>query len=69
MLRNMIGSVLLVVGIVVYVVPTLIALVRLGHRQIDEVARVLWAFLIVGLPLLGAIAFFLVQPGGVTDTA
>lgn len=39
------------------------ALIRLRGRQLDDVARVLWAILIVVVPLLGALAFFIVQPG------
>lgn len=39
------------------------ALIRLRRRHLGEVARVLWAILIVVVPLLGALAFFIVRPG------
>ncbi|MEA3377055.1 MAG: PLDc N-terminal domain-containing protein [Chloroflexota bacterium] len=39
------------------------ALIGLRGRQLDDVARVLWVILIVVVPLLGALAFFIVQPG------
>lgn len=39
------------------------ALIGLRRRQLDDVARVVWVVLIVAVPLLGALAFFIVQPG------
>jgi hypothetical protein len=39
------------------------ALVRLAQTQLDPIAKVLWAILIVFVPILGSIAFFLVVPG------
>jgi hypothetical protein len=41
----------------------LLALFRLRQRNISDVARALWAILVVIVPLLGAIAFFVIQPG------
>lgn len=39
------------------------AIIGLRRRQMDDVARVLWVILIVMVPLLGALAFFIMQPG------
>ena len=39
------------------------ALVSLRKRPMSDVARVLWATLIVAIPLLGAAAFWIVRPG------
>lgn len=46
-----------------WLAATTIALLSLGRRPLAERERVLWALLIVLLPLLGALAFFLVLPG------
>lgn len=48
---------------VVWVILMGAALVRLRRLSISEEAKVLWAGLIVILPFLGAIAFWVVAPG------
>ncbi len=50
-------------AILIPLVLLLVALFKLQTCKIDEVARVLWTFLIVLVPLLGAVAFFVVKPG------
>lgn len=42
---------------------TVLALLKLRQAPIDEVARVLWAFLILSIPVLGPVAFYIVDPG------
>jgi hypothetical protein len=49
--------------LVVWFTMAILALARLRHRQMTEIARVLWAFLIVLLPLFGGLAFLITQPG------
>ncbi len=44
-------------------VASIIALIGLRQRQLEEIPRAIWAVLIVIVPLLGAIAFLIVQPG------
>ncbi len=39
------------------------ALFSLRKRSMNEVARVLWVALIVALPVLGAVSFWIVNPG------
>ncbi|MGD8998360.1 MAG: hypothetical protein PVH80_09635 [Anaerolineae bacterium] len=39
------------------------AMIRLRRRRLDEIARVLWATVIVLLPLVGALASLIVRPG------
>ena len=46
-----------------WVMLTIVALIRLRRCQLDETARVLWAIVIVLIPLMGALAFFIVRPG------
>jgi hypothetical protein len=46
-----------------WIVLVIVALTRLRRCQLDETARVLWAIVIVLVPLMGALAFFIVRPG------
>lgn len=41
---------------------SLIALYRLRRRSLAGTAQALWALLIVAIPILGALAFFIVRP-------
>lgn len=50
----------LLVGVVLL---TVFALVRLGRAPIDEIARALWVFLILTIPVFGPVAFYIVDPG------
>jgi hypothetical protein len=40
-----------------------LALVQLRRRELPETARVIWAVLILLLPIVGALAFWIVRPG------
>ena len=51
----------LVIAVVAFIVMSLI---KLGKAKLDEVSRFLWALLILILPIVGSLAFFLVRPGG-----
>ena len=51
---------MLVFGI--YPLLSLIALFALRRNHITGVTQVLWALLIVAIPVLGALAFFIVKP-------
>jgi uncharacterized membrane protein len=46
-----------------WIVLVIVALTRLRRCQLDETARVLWAIVIVLVPLMGALAFVIVRPG------
>ena len=41
----------------------ILALLRLRRRELPEVARAIWAAIILVVPIFGAISFWLVQPG------
>ena len=43
--------------------PVIFALISLRRRQFHEVARVLWVVLVVLVPVVGGLAFLIVQPG------
>ncbi len=46
-----------------WLVLSILALIRLRRCQLDETARVLWVIVVVVVPLMGAIALFIVHPG------
>jgi hypothetical protein len=46
----------------VYPVLSLAALLALRHSRVTGLVQVLWALLIVAIPVLGALAFFIVNP-------
>jgi hypothetical protein len=54
-------TLLLIVG---WIVLAVLALVQLRRLALPETARAVWALLIVVVPLAGAIAFWIVSPGG-----
>ncbi len=53
-------NLMLLVGWIVLVV---VALIGLRQRRVEPLVQVLWAFLIVIIPILGAVAFLIVSPG------
>jgi hypothetical protein len=42
---------------------SLLALFGLRGRNLDQTTQALWALLIVSVPILGALAFWIVRPG------
>ncbi len=51
---------LLILG--VWPVLSLIALFALRNRPVTGIAQVIWALLIIAIPVLGPLAFFIVGP-------
>jgi hypothetical protein len=49
--------------IILWIILAILALVQLRRPDLPETARALWAILIVAIPLGGAIAFWIVNPG------
>jgi hypothetical protein len=56
-----------VLVVIIWLVPSIVALVGLRRREMDEIARVLWVLVIFAFPLIGPIAFFVVQPAKKSD--
>jgi uncharacterized membrane protein YhaH (DUF805 family) len=52
-----------VLPIAVWLVCAIVALAQLRHRSVSDTARAVWTALILLVPLAGALAFWLVQPG------
>ncbi len=51
------------IPILAWIVLAIIALLQLRSYDLPETARAIWAALILVVPLFGAIAFWIVQPG------
>ena len=49
--------------IIAIICISIIALVSLRYRVIDELPRFLWAILILFMPFFGSIVYFIVHPG------
>jgi len=42
----------------------MLVLKKLGRAKLDEITRFLWTLLILLLPVVGSVAYFIVNPGG-----
>ena len=54
--------------ILIYPLLSLVALFGLRQSRLTGIPQVLWAFLIVVVPFLGALAFFIVKPSENTSS-
>jgi hypothetical protein len=52
------------VPLLFYLAFTLPALYYLRRRDLDETSRAVWSLAIVAVPVMGAVAFVVMQPGG-----
>lgn len=48
--------------VVIWLACAVIALLGLRRQKISDTARALWALLIVVVPILGAVAYWIVRP-------
>ena len=51
------------VPLLIYLMCAIPALRELKGRGLDETSRAVWALAIVGIPVMGALAFWIMQPG------
>ncbi len=59
-----IGVQILNVGLVlIWPIMSVIALIMMRKRRIADIAQVIWVFIVIAIPLLGAAAFLIVLPG------
>jgi len=49
--------------VIVWLLLSLVALYTLRRRYLIGTEQLLWALLIVAVPVLGALAFFIIKPG------
>lgn len=54
---------LTVILTIVAIVVIVMSLLQLGRCRLTEIIRFLWVLLILLMPVIGSIAFFLVRPG------
>jgi hypothetical protein len=52
---------------ILWIVLMIVAFWQLRQRQLGDLTHVLWVILIIFVPLLGALAFLITQPGGATQ--
>ena len=45
-----------------WLLATIVALLQLRGRGLPPIAQAIWTFLIIVVPYLGALAFFLIRP-------
>jgi hypothetical protein len=64
----LLAQIINVLLICAWVVMAIMALRQLRRRSLPSLARAIWAAIIVLMPLLGALAFFIVRPMSPTDT-
>jgi heme A synthase len=50
-------------GLAAWLVMVILSLLSLRHRTLSEGIRLAWTLLILVVPILGAVAFWLVRPG------
>lgn len=55
---------LLTISIVVWPILSLVALFALRRSHLTSTNQVLWAFMIVAVPVFGGLAFFIIKPNG-----
>ena len=50
-------------ALVLWVVLSIIALVSLRDRVMDDTAKAIWAVAVIAVPILGPVALWIVSPG------
>ena len=51
------------VPLAIYLICAIPALRELKARGLDDTSQAVWALAIVGIPVMGALAFWILQPG------
>lgn len=63
MMISMVPISLIVIPTIVAIVLIVVSLLQLGRCRLTEIIRFLWVLLILLMPGIGSIVFFLVKPG------
>ncbi|MBW6472946.1 MAG: hypothetical protein K0B14_07480 [Anaerolineaceae bacterium] len=48
--------------IVAWVVASLVAVVGLKKAKLSTIAKALWVMILLGIPVLGVVAYFIIKP-------
>ena len=54
--------VLNVILLISWVALAIIALITLNGRNLSATPKAIWSLIILGIPILGAVAFFIIKP-------
>ena len=57
-------QILNVVLLIVWIVLALIALIKLSGKELPATPKAIWVLIILCVPILGPIAFFIIKPEG-----
>jgi hypothetical protein len=63
---DVIGTALQIINLLLlisWLVLIIVALIRLRKRQLEPIIQVLWTIVVILIPILGPLAFFIVAPG------
>ena len=55
-------QVLIFLMIVAWIVASLVALVGLKKAKLSTIAKALWVMILLGIPVLGVVAYFIIKP-------
>ena len=55
-------QVLIFLMIVGWVVASLVAVVGLKKAKLSAIAKALWVMILLGIPVLGVVAYFIIKP-------
>lgn len=55
-------QVLIFLMIVAWVVASLVAVVGLRKVKLSTIAKALWVMILLGIPVLGVVAYFIIKP-------
>ena len=56
------GMIALLLPLLVFLVPWLVAVLKLKNNDIDNISKVLWAIFITWTPIVGPICYFVIDP-------
>lgn len=50
--------------LLIYLMCVIPALRELKRRTLDDASRAVWVLVIIAIPIMGALAFWIMEPGG-----
>ena len=60
---NWIYLIIQLVSFGLYLLMSMLGLINLSHRHLNRRQQILWVILIIGVPMFGTLAFFIMRPG------
>lgn len=59
---NVLMQVFIFLLLIGWIVASIVALLALRNVKLSSIAKALWVLIILGIPVLGVIAYFIVRP-------